>query len=58
MKQGDQVKIKKGGREYDAVVVTLAQGDQKLVVVLNSGEYVTGPEVVTESKKPADAANK
>ena len=46
MKKGDAVKIKKGGREYYAVVESPAEGDQKLVVVLNSGEYVVEPEVV------------
>ena len=50
MKKGDQVKIKMGGRIYDAVVESPAGDKQKLVVVMNNGQHVVDPEVVTENK--------
>lgn len=56
MKKGDQIKIKRDGRVYDAVVETPADGKQPLIVVLNSGEYVSNPEIV-QDKKSAPAAN-
>ncbi len=47
MKIGDPVKIKFKGAICDAIVASL----EPLTVVLNHGEYVTSPEIVTQESE-------